>query len=177
MLKGVKGSVLWLIEDSPTAAKNLKKEAEVRGIDPGRLVFANRMSMEEHLARHRLADLFVDTLPYNAHTTTSDALWAGLPVLTLVGKSFAARVAASLLNAMDLPELITKTQLQYEARAIELANEPEKLAEIKAKLHSNLKTSPLFNGEIFARHIEAAYEEMHRRHISGETLDHIYVKD
>ena len=177
LLKGVKGSVLWLIEDSPTAAKNLKKEAEVRGIDPGRLFFANKMSLGAHLARHRLADLFVDTLPYNAHTTASDALWAGLPVLTLSGKSFSSRVAASLLNAMHLPELITKTQEEYEARAIELANEPEKLAEIKAKLHSNLKTSPLFNGEIFARHIEAAYEEMHRRHISGETLDHIYVKD
>ena len=105
------------------------------------------------MARHRLADLFVDTLPYNAHATTSDALWAGLP------------------------ELITKTQEEYEARAIELANDPAKFAEIKAKLHSNLKTSPLFNGEIFARHIGAAYEEMHRRHISGETPDHICVKD
>lgn len=177
LLKGVKGSVLWLIEDSPTAAKNLKKEAEVRGIDPGRLFFANKMSLGAHLARHRLADLFVDTLPYNAHTTTSDALWAGLPVLTLSGQSFSSRVAASLLNAMRLPELITKTQEEYEARAIELANDPAKLAEIKAKLHSNLKTSPLFNGEIFARHIEAAYEEMHRRHISGEAPDHICVKD
>ena len=176
LLKSVKGSVLWLFEDNPTAGKNLRKEAEVRGVDPTRLVFAKRLKLDEHLARHRLADLFIDTFPCNAHTTTSDALWAGLPVLTLIGKSFAARVAASLLNAMDLPELITQTQQQYEARAIELANEPEKLAEIKTKLHSNLRTSPLFNGELFARHIEAAYVEMQRRHIFGETLDHIYVE-
>jgi predicted O-linked N-acetylglucosamine transferase (SPINDLY family) len=177
LLQTVEGSVLWLLADNPTAVRNLQMEAQNRGVDPRRLVFAKRMRLEEHLAWHRLADLFIDTLPCNAHTTASDALWAGLPVLTLVGKSFAARVAASLLNAMDLPELVTKTQLQYEARAIELANEPEKLSEIKIKLYRNLKTSPLFNGEIFARHIEAAYEKMHRRHISGETLDHIYIND
>jgi predicted O-linked N-acetylglucosamine transferase (SPINDLY family) len=175
LLRTVDGSVLWLLEDNPTAAKNLRKEAELRGVNPSRLVFAKRMTLEDHLARQRVADLFLDTSPCNAHTTASDALWAGLPVLTLMGKSFTARVAASLLNAMDLPELITQTQAQYEAIAIELANEPAKLAEIKQKLHSNLKTSPLFNGELFARHIEAAYAEMHKRYLSGEQADHIYV--
>jgi predicted O-linked N-acetylglucosamine transferase (SPINDLY family) len=175
LLRTVDGSVLWLLEDNPTAAKNLRKEAEIRGVDASRLVFAKRMALEDHLARQRVADLFLDTSPYNAHTTASDALWAGLPVLTLLGHSFAARVAASLLNAMDLPELITATQEEYEARAIKLANEPARLAEIKKKLHSNLKTSPLFNGELFARHIEAAYAEMHKRYLSGEQADHIYV--
>ena len=176
LLKKVSGSVLWLLEDNPTAAKNLRKEAGVRGVDPARLVFAPRMKLDEHLARHRYADLFLDTLPYNAHTTASDALWAGLPVLTQMGQSFAARVAASLLNAMDLPELITKTQEEYESRAIELANDPLQLAQIKKKLEQNRETSPLFNGQLFARHMEAAYAEIHRRHLNGEKPDHIDVK-
>ena len=176
LLKTVNGSVLWLFEDNPTAAKNLRKEATNRGVDPARLVFAPRMELEDHLARHRVADLFIDTLPCNAHTTASDALWAGLPVLTQMGQSFAARVAASLLNAMDLPELITKTQGEYEARAIELANNPLRLTEIKKKLERNRETSPLFNGQLFARHIEAAYTEIHRRHLSGKKPDHINVE-
>jgi predicted O-linked N-acetylglucosamine transferase (SPINDLY family) len=175
LLSTVDGSVLWLLEDNQTAAKNLRQEAEIRGVNPSRLVFAKRMALEDHLARQRVADLFLDTLPCNAHTTASDALWAGLPVLTLMGQSFAARVAASLLNAIDLPELITETQAQYEARAIELANEPAKLAEVKQKLLSNRKTSPLFNGELFASHIEAAYSEMQNRYICGEQADYIYV--
>jgi protein O-GlcNAc transferase len=175
LLKNVSGSVLWLLADNPTAAKNLRKEAELRGVDPARLVFAPRMKLDEHLARHRFADLFIDTLPYNAHTTASDALWAGLPVLTQMGQSFAARVAASLLNAMDLPELITKTQEEYESRAIELANDPLQLTQIKIKLENNRETSPLFNGRLFARHIEAAYEEIYRRHLNGERPDHIDI--
>jgi predicted O-linked N-acetylglucosamine transferase (SPINDLY family) len=176
LLKTVKASVLWLFQDNPTAAKNLRKEAEIRGIDPARLVFAPTMKLEEHLARHRVADLFIDTLPYNAHTTASDALWAGLPVLTQIGHSFAARVAASLLNAMDLPELITKTQEEYVSRAVYLANNPLRLAEIKKKLELNRETSPLFNGQLFARHIEAAYEEIHRRQLSGNQPEHIDVE-
>ena len=175
LLKKVEGSVLWLLQDNPTAAKNLRKEAEIRGIDPSRLVFAPRMELEEHLARHRVADLFIDTLPYNAHTTASDALWAGVPVLTQMGQSFAARVAASLLNAMDLPELVTKTQEEYEARALELATDRLQLTEIKKKLEKNRETSPLFNGQLFARHIESAYTEIHRRHLNGEKPDHIEV--
>jgi predicted O-linked N-acetylglucosamine transferase (SPINDLY family) len=174
LLKGVSGSVLWLLEDNPTAAKNLRKEAEIRGVDPSRLVFAPRMKLEEHLARHRAADLFIDTLPCNAHTTASDALWAGLPLLTQMGQSFAGRVAASLLHAMDLPELITNTLEEYESRALELANHPLRLAEIKEKLARNRETSPLFNGRLFARNIEAAYVEIHRRHLNGERPDHIY---
>jgi predicted O-linked N-acetylglucosamine transferase (SPINDLY family) len=175
LLGKVSGSVLWLLADNPTAAKNLQNEAELRGIDPARLVFAPRMKLDEHLARHRCADLFIDTLPYNAHTTASDALWAGLPVLTQMGQSFAARVAASLLNAMDLPELITKTQEEYESKAIELANDPLQLTQIKNKLERNRETTPLFNGKLFARHIEAAYVEIHRRHLNGEKPDHIDI--
>ena len=176
LLKTVDGSVLWLLEGNPTAAKNLRKEAEVRGVDSARIVFAPRMKLEDHLARHRVADLFIDTLPYNAHTTASDALWAGLPILTQLGESFAARVAASLLYAMDLPELITKTQQEYEARAIGLANNPTQLAVVKNKLDQNRHTSPLFNGKLFARHIEAAYTEIHRRHLNGEKPDHVNVE-
>ena len=119
------------------AVRNLKKEASARGIDPDRLVFAPRMALPDHLARHRMADLFLDTLPYNAHTTASDALWTGLPVLTQIGETFAGRVAASLLNAVGLPELITTTRDAYEALAIELATNPAKLASIKQKLSDN----------------------------------------
>ena len=176
ILKAVNGSVLWLLQDNPTATNNLRKEAERRGVDPTRLVFAPRMNLEEHLARHRLADLFIDTMPCNAHTTASDALWAGLPILTQIGQSFAARVAASLLNTMDLSELVTKTSEEYESKAVDLANNPLKLAQIKKKLEQNRRTSPLFNGQLFARHIEAAYEEIHLRHLSGKKPDHVYVK-
>ena len=176
ILKAVNESVLWLLQDNPTATNNLRKEAERRGVDPTRLVFAPRMNLEEHLARHRLADLFIDTLPCNAHTTASDALWAGLPILTQIGQSFAARVAASLLNTMDLSELVTKSSEEYESKAVDLANNPLKLAQIKKKLEQNRRTSPLFNGQLFARHIEAAYEEIHLRHLSGKKPDHVYVK-
>jgi protein O-GlcNAc transferase len=175
LLKVVSGSVLWLYAEQPTAVKNLQKEAAARGVDPSRLVFAKRMKGDDHLARQSVADLFLDTLPFNAGATASAALWSGLPILTVMGESFTARYAASLLNAMDLPELITATQEEYEARAIKLANEPARLAEIKKKLHNNLKTSPLFNGELFARHIEVAYAEMHKRYLSGAKPDHIYV--
>ena len=175
ILKQVSDSVLWLLDDNPTASNNLRREAKARGVEPSRLVFAKRMELDDHLARHRLADLFIDTLPCNAHTTTSDALWAGLPVLTLIGKSFAGRVAASLLNAMDLPELITDVQDQYEARAIELAINPPMLARIKEKIERNRLCSPLFNGQLFARHIEAAYMTMYQRYQSGQEPDHIHI--
>ena len=177
LLAAVDGSVLWLLEDNPAAAANLRRHAIADGVDADRLVFAKRVKLDEHLARHRLADLFLDTVPYNAHTTASDALWAGLPVLTLIGQSFQARVAASLLNAMDLPELITETQEQYVARAIELATDPLRLHAIKEKVGRNRLTSPLFDGKLFARHLEAAYAAMHQRYTAGEPPDHIYVKD
>ena len=125
ILRSVDGSVLWLFADNPKAAANLKREAEARGIAPERLVFAERMPVAEHLARHRLADLFLDTAPCNAHTTASDALWAGLPVLTRIGGTFAGRVAASLLTAIGLPELITPSREAYEALAIDLGGSPK----------------------------------------------------
>jgi predicted O-linked N-acetylglucosamine transferase (SPINDLY family) len=176
LLKAVDGSVLWLFENNATAAHNLRQEAQARGVEPSRLVFAKHVQLEDHLARHRAADLFLDTLPCNAHTTTSDALWAGLPVLTLMGQTFAARVAASLLTAMDLPELITHTQEDYEARALELAQNPLQLARLKDKLERNRATSTLFNGQLFARHLEAAYVQMHKRHLSGERPELIEVQ-
>jgi predicted O-linked N-acetylglucosamine transferase (SPINDLY family) len=176
ILKAIDGSVLWLFEDNPTAAKNLRKEAEARGVDSNRLVFAKMMMLDEHLARHRLADLFLDTLPYNAHTTASDALWAGLPVLTCAGKSFAARVAASLLNTMHLPELIAQSQQEYEAKAIELANNPAMLADIKTRLEQNRATSPLFDGRLFAKHIEIAYTAMYERYCAGLEPTHIFIE-
>ena len=167
ILKQVEDSVLWLFEDNATAASNLRKEAVARGINPDRLIFAKRMPLAEHLARHRLADLFLDTLPYNAHTTASDALWAGLPMLTCLGETFAGRVAASLLNAIRLPELIATTLEAYEQMAIDLATHPEKLAVIKRKLAENRLTTPLFDTKLFTKHIEAAYSIMWERYQRG----------
>ena len=143
ILKQVEGSVLWLLEDNVAAANNLRREAVARGVDAKRLVFAKHLPRSEHLARHRLADLFLDTLPVNAHTTASDALWAGLPVLTCLGETFAGRVAASLLNAVGLPELITTNIESYERMAIDLATHPEKLATIKCRLADNRLTTPI----------------------------------
>ena len=164
ILRQVTGSVLWLLEDNAAAAGNLRREAVQRGIEAQRVIFAKRMPVAEHLARHRVADLFLDTLPYNAHTTASDALWAGLPVLTCIGESFASRVAASLLNAIRLPELITSSQEEYEAVAINLATHPEQLARLKLKLEQNRLTTPLFETQRYARDIEAAYTGMYERY-------------
>ena len=163
ILNRVHGSVLWLFEDNPSAADNLRKEAQRRGMNPQRLVFAKRMPLPEHLARHRAADLFIDTLPCNAHTTASDALWSGLPVLTCTGEAFASRVAASLLTAIDLPELITSTQEDYEALAVELATDPERLTAIRQKLERNRLTTPLFDTRLFSRNIEQANTQMIER--------------
>ena len=175
ILKQVDGSVLWLLVDNETAAENLRREARARDVDAGRLVFAARMALPEHLARHRAADLFIDTLPCNAHTTASDALWAGLPVLTRMGESFAARVAASLLYAIGLPELVTTTQEQYESTAIELAGDPGRLAEFKDRLHRNRLTMPLFDIEQFTGHVENAYTQMYERYQADLSPEHIYV--
>jgi predicted O-linked N-acetylglucosamine transferase (SPINDLY family) len=175
LLRQVDGAVLWLFEDNPTATTNLRKEAAARGIDATRLVFAKQLPIAEHLARHRLADLFLDTMPYNAHTTASDALWSDLPVLTQVGETFAARVAASLLNAVGLPELIATTRDEYEGLALALARDPARLAALKAKLMRNRLTTPLFNTEMTTRHIERAYQEMYERHRCGLPPDDIEV--
>ena len=177
ILKAVKNSVLWLLEDNSIAVLNLRKEAQFRGLDPNRLVFAKKIDQSEHLARHRAADLFIDTLPYNAHTTASDALWAGLPVLTCMGESFASRVAASLLKAIELPELITKTQEQYEATAIELATNPEKFKDIKNKLERNRLTTALFDTPRFTKHIEAAYKQMYERYQANLQPNNIYIEN
>jgi predicted O-linked N-acetylglucosamine transferase (SPINDLY family) len=168
LLRKLDNSVLWLSNTNETAIRNLRREAESRGVDPGRLVFAQRVLLnEDHLARHQLADLFLDTLPYNAHTTASDALWAGLPVLTCPGQTFAGRVAASMLSAINLPELIATTPEAYEQMAIDLANDPEKLAVIKRTLAENRLTTPLFDTKLFTRHLEAAYTAICKRHQAG----------
>ncbi len=167
ILKAVDDGVLWLLESNESAAGNLRKEAEARGIDGRRLIFTQRMPVDENLARYRLADLFIDTFPYNAHATTSDCLRVGLPVLTRIGQSFAARVAASLLKTVGLPELIAASQEEFEARAIELAGKPDKLREIRARLETNMATTPLFDSRLSARHIEAAYEAMYARYQAG----------
>jgi protein O-GlcNAc transferase len=176
ILLAVEHGVLWLFEDNPTAASNLRREAAARGVAPERLVFARRLPSAEHLARHRCADLFLDTLPYGAHTTASDALWTGLPVLTCLGDTFAGRVGASLLNAVRLPELVTTTPDAYEKLAIELARDPARLAALKAKLAGNRLTTPLFDTARFTRHIEAAYTAMMERHRAGLPPDHLHVK-
>jgi predicted O-linked N-acetylglucosamine transferase (SPINDLY family) len=175
ILSLVQGSVLWLLADNPTAKDNLIKEAFSRGIDSSRLVFAERLPISEHLARHDLADLFLDTLPYNAHTTCSDALWVGLPVLTLMGHTFPGRVSASLLSAMGLSELVTHTQEEYEALAVELAMNRQKLADIKVKLAKNRLSTPLFNTPLFTKNIEAAYMKMMERYQADLEPDHIFV--
>lgn len=167
ILKKVEGSVLWLLSDHAVTVANLRKEAAARGVGPDRLVFAERTPQPEHLARHRLADLFLDTLPYNAHTTASDALWSGLPVLTCLGDTFAGRVSASLLKAIGLPELIAPTIEAYEALAIDLASHPQELAAIRSKLAQNRLTTPLFDTGLFTRHMEAAYTAMYERHLAG----------
>jgi len=176
ILNEVHESVLWLLEDNPESINNIKNEAYLRGINPNRIIAAKRMNLPEHLARHRCADLFLDTNPYNAHTTASDALWAGLPILTLMGNSFPSRVGASLLNAIELPELITKSNEEYVNKAIELAKNPQKLAVIKIKLMKNKLTTALFDTDLYTSNIEMAYEIMHERYHSNLSLDNIYIK-
>jgi predicted O-linked N-acetylglucosamine transferase (SPINDLY family) len=164
ILQAVPGSVLWLLEDNQYAASNLRIEMKKRRVDPSRLIFAPRMPLSEHLSRQREANLFIDTWPYNAHTTASDALWIGLPVLTYMGESFASRVAASLLHAIGLSELATKSQVQYEALAIELALTPRKIKIFREKLLSNRLQAALFDTELFTSHIETAYQSMYEQY-------------
>lgn len=175
ILKAVQGSVLWLLEDNALAAENLQQEAEKRGVDRGRLVFAKRLLPAEHLARHQLAGLMLDTFPCNAHTTASDALWSGLPVLTLAGESFASRVAASLVNAVELSNLITSSEAEYEALAVELGNNPQKLAAIKQKLSTNLLSAPLFDTALFTKNLEAAYVQMYKHGQEGLAPTHLSI--
>jgi predicted O-linked N-acetylglucosamine transferase (SPINDLY family) len=162
-------SVLWLLGGDGGVENNVRKEAAASGVDPARVIFAERRDLSDHLARHRQADLFLDTLPYNAHTTASDALWAGLPVVTCRGPTFAARVAASLLSAVGLPELVTETLENYEALILKLATEPARLREVREKLARNRLVAPLFNTDRYRRHIEAAYQQMWERWQAGES--------
>ena len=165
ILLNVPNSVLWLSENNPIFKANLNLRLQERGIESTRVIFAKRVeAMPDHLARLGLADLFLDTFPYNAHATAVDSLKAGTPVLTLLGNSFAARVAASLLKAIDLPELITDSQVNYEALAIDLATRPEKINALKKRLWANRQTQTLFNTVLYTQHIEAAFKQMYARH-------------
>jgi protein O-GlcNAc transferase len=162
------GSVLWLLEDNPDATANLRREAQARGIAAERVIFARHERADRHLARLRLADLVLDTLPYGAHTTASDALWAGVPVLTCIGSSFAGRVAASLLQASGLPELITESALEYERMAQTLVASPARLSEIRERLARNRQSCALFDTVRITRNLEAVYLRMWELHQRGE---------
>jgi predicted O-linked N-acetylglucosamine transferase (SPINDLY family) len=169
VLASIEDSVLWLSQANPAAIRNLKREAEAQGISGERILFAPFVrAPDEHLARLRLADLFLDTLPYNAHATTCDALWAGVPVVTLTGSSFAGRVGTSLLSALGLPELIADTPAAYESTALNLARDPHRLARIRKKLARNRETHPLFDTARYTSNLEAAYSVMWRRHQNGD---------
>jgi predicted O-linked N-acetylglucosamine transferase (SPINDLY family) len=175
ILRRVDNSVLWLLVDNSPARENLIKEAAARGINQSRIIFADRLQHAEHLARHQLADLFLDTLPYNAHTTSSDSLWCGLPVLTLIGKTFPGRVTASLLYAVGLEELITYTTEEYENVAVELASNPSKIELIKTKLIKNIPIKPLFDSNLYTNNLEAAYMKIYQYHQADLPPNHISI--
>ncbi|MEA2988435.1 MAG: protein O-GlcNAc transferase, partial [Alphaproteobacteria bacterium] len=168
LLQAVEGSVLWLFETNAFACGNLRREAAARGVDPARLVFAPFRALPEHLARLKRADLFLDTLPCNAHTTASDALWAGLPLVTCLGDTVAGRVAASLLHAAGLPELVTGNLHDYEALALKLATDPPRLGSLRRRLEDNRLRCPLFDTDRFRRHLEAAFSTMWEMQRRGE---------
>lgn len=177
LLLCVEDSVLWLFGGDETVERNLSREAAAHGVDPNRLIFAPRVPYNEYLARYALADLFLDTSPYNAGTTASDALWAGLPVVTCSGRSFVSRMAGSLLHAAGLPELVTYSPADYEALAIRLAQEPGTLARLKARLMEGRDTLPLFDVDRFRRNIEQAYVEMWERWRRGEIPSTITLQE
>jgi len=176
ILKNVEDSVLLVFASNETAQIHLAKEITLRGVDPTRLILGEHLPRPEYLGRYQVADLFLDTHPYNAGTTSSDALRMGLPVLTRLGNSFASRMGSSILNAANLSELITSSQKEYEALAIELATNPKQLKAIKDKLSKNLPTAPLFDTPLFTKHLESAYKTMYERYHDGLKPDHIYVE-
>jgi predicted O-linked N-acetylglucosamine transferase (SPINDLY family) len=170
LLDKVEGSVLWLSQSNPAAIRNLRREAHARGIDGDRIVFAPFVyEPDAHLARLSLADLFLDTLPYNAHATACDALWVAIPMVTLMGTAFAGRVGASLLTAIGLPELIAHSAREYEDLALSLARDRSQLATLKTKLAQHRLTRPLFDTKRFTRDLEAAYVAMWERHQRGDS--------
>ena len=177
LLKTIKGSILWLSKGNTVSQNNLRKEANKRNIEANRIIFAERLpSLSDHLSRHKAADLFIDTLPYNAHSTCSDALWSGLPVLTYAGKSFAGRVSASMLNAIGLSELITYSEKEYEDKAIKLATNPDLLKKVNNKLSKNRLKSPLFDTKLYAKNIESVFNKIHIRHLNKLKPEHIEIK-
>jgi predicted O-linked N-acetylglucosamine transferase (SPINDLY family) len=167
--------VLWLLADNQHAAANLRREAVARGVAAERLIFAGRTSNEEHLARHRLADLFLDTLPCNAHTTASDSLWSGVPIVTCAGRSFPARVAGSLLSAVGLKQLITQSLEEYEALALALARDRGRMRALRAHLADDRERLPLFDTPRFCRHLEQAYRHMWRTYLDGKPATTFHV--
>jgi predicted O-linked N-acetylglucosamine transferase (SPINDLY family) len=169
------GSVLWLFSYAAPVERNLRAAAKARGIDPQRLVFARTLPLPEHLARHRAADLFLDTLPYNAHTTASDALWAGLPVLTLMGETFASRVAASLLTAAGVPELIAPSRAEYESMAVGLYKDKATLQALRSKIEANRLNCALFDPALYTRNLETLFEGMVARQRKGLPPDHLFA--
>lgn len=176
LLRAVEGGVLWLLADNRWAVESLRHEAVVRGVAAERLIFAQRAPNEEHLARHRLADLFLDTLPCNAHTTASDALWSGVPIVTCAGRSFPSRVAGSLLRAVGLQQLVTQSLEEYEALALSLARDPERLGALRAHLTQGRERLPLFDTPRFCRHLEQAYRHMTRTQRDGKPAATFHVE-
>jgi predicted O-linked N-acetylglucosamine transferase (SPINDLY family) len=168
LLEAVPRSVLWLLDWNTWATQNLRREAGARGIDPGRLVFGRKLPLDAHLGRMGAADLFLDTLPYNAHTMGSDALWVGVPIVTCAGSTFASRVAGSLLTALGLPELIVGSLEEYEALALRLARAPGELSLLRDKLRGRRTSALLFDTPRFVRGLEEAYEAMWRNYLGGE---------
>ena len=177
LLLAVEGSVLWLREANDFCADNLRAEAEARGVDSSRLVFAGHVSLSDHLARHRLADLFLDTFASNAHSTAVDSLWSGLPMVTKLGEGLAARVSGSLLHAIGLSELITDTDEAYEALALGLAGDPDRLGLIKQTLLDNRFKSPLFDTERFTRHLEQGYWTAYEGYFAGNPPKDVCIDD
>jgi predicted O-linked N-acetylglucosamine transferase (SPINDLY family) len=176
IMRQVEGSVLWLLKPSGAAAATLRREAERHGVDPGRLVFADRVDAVQHIARNGVPDLHLDMFPYNAHTTASDALRAGCPILTRVGDSFPARVCGSLLTTIGVPDLITYSAEEYEAMAVRLARDPALLADLRRRIEHGRAHSPLFDSARFCRNIECAYEAMVERGRAGKPPAHLDVR-
>ena len=176
LLKNKKDSVLWLLEDNEISLKNLKAAASLEGVEPSRIIFAKRAPLADHLARHKVADLFLDTFPYTAHTTGSDSLRSGVPILTCKGDSFASRVSASLLKATGLEELITSNHKEYEDMAIKIINDYSYLKEIKLKLQKNKLEKPLFNTKMFTKNLEKAYSKMYEKYINDEKVENIEIE-
>ena len=176
LLTQVKGSTLWLRQSNQLSELNIKKEALKRKVNPERIVFAGRVPMDEHLARQRLADLFIDTFSFNAHTTAAEALWAGVPIVTRMGQGFASRVAGSLLKSVGLPELITTNEHDYEMLILELATKPSKLQKIRQKLAKNRLEQPLFDTEQYTKHIEEGFQKAYQNYCAGNTPQTIFVQ-